>query len=260
MENVIRALARGLQVIEYLQTQSPASLAELHKGTALPKVTLLRILHTLQEEGWVYRGIGDERYRLSYHLHHLGDNLMAADALAEAAGPILDSLQADVLWPSDVAVRKGLRMEIVETTRKKQPIVINREAIGVEPEILRSAVGHAYFAFCSDTEREEILERLVQFGGDQGRLAKDKSWIAKMHREVLNRGYGQRDAHSWPTPAGALCGIAVPVFVEGRVKACINIVWPEGAVVSEQIEKTFYPRLKKAAEQLSAVVEESYFT
>ena len=259
MENTIRALARGLQVIEYLQSHSPASLANLHKDTGLPKVTLLRILHTLQEEGWVYRGIGDDRYRLSYHLQHLGDNLMAADALAEAAGPILDNLQAEVLWPSDVAVRKGLNMEIVETTRKKQAIVINREAIGVRPEILRSAVGHAYFAFCSDTERAEILERLAVRDDEQGRLAKDGVWIDSVLTSVQQRGYGQRDARSWPTPAGDLCGIAVPVFVEERVKACINIVWPEGAVAPDLVDKRFYPLLREASEQLSKVVEDSYF-
>ncbi|MEH6472568.1 MAG: helix-turn-helix domain-containing protein [Halopseudomonas sp.] len=259
MENLIRALSRGLHVIEYLQSHPPVSLAELHRGTELPKVTLLRILHTLQEEGWVYRGIGDDRYRLSYHLHHLGDNLMAADALAEAAGPILDGLQVDVLWPSDMAIRKGLVMAIVETTRKKQ-VVVNRDSIGVEPEILRSAVGHAYFGFCSDTEREEILERLALQKGEQGRLAQDKAWIEQVVEQVRQRGYGLRDAAAWPAPAGALGGLAVPVFVEERVKACINIVWPEGAVTPEQVEETYYPRLRAAADELSTVLEEHFFS
>ncbi|GGK67069.1 helix-turn-helix domain-containing protein [Amphritea balenae] len=259
MENLIRALSRGLHVIEYLQSHPPVSLAELHKGTDLPKVTLLRMLHTLQEEGWVYRGIGDDRYRLSYHLHHIGDNLMAVDALAEAAGPILDGLQADVLWPSDMAIRKGLVMAIVETTRKKQVVVVNRDSMGVEPEILRSAVGHAYFSFCSDTEREEILERLMLQKGEQGRLAQDKEWIEQMVGIVRKRGYGLRDAAAWPAPAGALGGLAVPVFVEERVKACINIVWPEGAVTTEQVEEIYFPRLRAAADELTAVLQEHFF-
>lgn len=260
METMIRALARGLQVIEYLQSQPPASLAELHKGTGLPKVTLLRILHTLQAEGWVYRGIGDDRYRLSYHLHHLGDNLMAKDALAEAAGPVLDALQADVLWPSDVAIRKGLVMEVVETTRKKQTVVVNRESMGVETEILRSALGHAYFAYCSDIEREEILERLALQNTEQGRLAKDEAWVAGILQRVRQHGYSQRDTQSWPAPAGVLAGIAVPVCVDQKVKACVNIVWPEGAVTEDLVEQRYYPRLKAAAEQLSELLQNSYFS
>ncbi len=266
---MIRALARGLEVIEYLQSQPSASLAELHKGTGLPKVTLLRILHTLQDEGWVYRGTGDDRYRLSYHLQHIGAKLMARDALAETAGPVLDALQADVLWPSDVAIRKGLVMEIVETTRKKQTMVVNRESMGVEPEILRSAVGHAYFAYCSDTEREEILERLAQQKTEQGRLAKDKVWIAELLQHVRQRGYGQRgcgqrgygqsDTNIWPAPAGVLCGIAVPVYVDQKVRACVNIVWPEGAVTAECIEQRYYPRLQAAADQLSQLLQDSCF-
>ncbi len=260
MEEVIRALARGLHVIEYLGSHSPVSLADLHRAIGLPKVTLLRILHTLQDEGWVYRGIGDDRYRLSYQLGSLGDNLMPVDALAEAAGPVLDALQADVLWPSEVAVRKGLKMAIVETTRKKQVVAVNRESIGVEPEILRSAVGHAYFAYCSDTEREEILERLALQKGEQGRLAKDRAWVDTILQEVRRRGYGQRDVCSWPAPAGALCGIAVPLLIEGRVKACINIVWPEGAVDPDIVEERYYPRLLTAAEQLATVLQENYLS
>ncbi len=260
MEKHIRVLARGLRVVECLQQQSPSSLAEIYRVTELPKPTLLRILHTLQETGWVYRGLSDDRYRLSYHLGQLGDNLMAADALAEAAGPILDELQADVFWPSYVAVRKGLAMEVVERTRKKQVFAVNPEVIGVQAEILRSAIGHAYFAFCSDTEREEILERLIAAGGEPGRLAADSHWIDGVLTEVRERGYGQRRAHHWPPPANDLCSIAVPVFLDGRVKACINIVWPEGSVDPPDAERQLYPRLRAAADALSEVLEESFFS
>ncbi|MGC3654891.1 helix-turn-helix domain-containing protein, partial [Pseudomonas aeruginosa] len=39
-------------------------LEELHYLTELPKATVSRLLHTLQEQGWLYRGLTDRRYRL----------------------------------------------------------------------------------------------------------------------------------------------------------------------------------------------------
>ena len=255
MEKQIRVLARGLQVVECIRTRSPAPLAEINRATGLPKSTLLRILHTLQEMGWVYRGRSDECYRLSYHLQRLGDHLLSADALAEAAGPILDALQDDVFWPSYVAVRKGLKMEVVERTRKEQVIAVNPEMVGVRAEILRSAIGHAYLAFCSDTERGEILERIVAGGGEPSKLAADESWVASVVEQVRLRGYGERQAHCWPAPANDLCAIAVPVFRDNRVKACINMVWPEGAVDSDTVEQQLFPRLRAAADNLSEILD-----
>ncbi len=256
MEKKIRVLSRGLQVIECIRTQTPVSLAQLHQITGLPKSTLLRVLHTLQHEGWVYRGLSDEHYRLSYRLQCLGDNLLAADALVEAAGPVLDELKQDLFWPSYVAVRRGLVMEVIERTRKKQVVAVRPEVVGVQVEIIRSALGHAYLAFCSDTERHEIIERVIAAGGESGRLAADTPWLDAMLVGVRQQGYGQRQPHQWPTPAHDLGAIAVPVFLHGRVKACINIAWPEGAVEPAAIAQQLYPRLRVAADSLAGVLEQ----
>ncbi len=261
MEKTIRVLARGLQVIKAIQSESPASLAQLHLDTGLAKSTLLRILHTLQLQGWVYRGLSDGGYRLSFRLYRLGDNLLGADALAEAAGPILDALQGELFWPSYVAVRRGLVMEVIERTRKKKVITVNSELVGSQFDMLRSALGYAYLAFCSDTERDEIIERMIAAGGESGRMAADTQWLDAMLQQIRQRGYSQRNAYDWPGgPAEDLCAIAVPVFLQGRLKACINIVWTQGAFTSSTIIHNLYPRLSAAADELSAVLEkDEYF-
>lgn len=256
MEKKIRVLARGLQVIDCIRTQAPVSLATINRMTGLPKSTLLRIINTLLQEGWVYRGLSDEKYRLSYRLQCLGDHLLTADALAEAAGPILDDLKLELFWPSYVAVRRGLVMEVIERTRKKQVVAVHPEVVGVQTDILRSALGHAYLAFCSDTERNEIIERTIAAGGEPGRMAADQSWLEQTLSTVRQQGFGLRLANQWPAPANDLGAIAVPVYLHGRVKACINIAWPEGAVESASIENKLYPKLRSAADALSGVLEQ----
>lgn len=69
MVKSIESLARGLQVVDAIRQHAPASLATLHQSTGISKATLLRILKTLQEAGWVYRALGDATYRLSFSLN-----------------------------------------------------------------------------------------------------------------------------------------------------------------------------------------------
>ena len=47
----IRALERGLQVLDALRANPIASLNYIYRATRIPKPTLLRILHTLGRAG-----------------------------------------------------------------------------------------------------------------------------------------------------------------------------------------------------------------
>ena len=56
----INALARGLQVLQVLQTSQGMSLAALHGRTGVPKASLLRILKTLMEQGFIWQRMVDD--------------------------------------------------------------------------------------------------------------------------------------------------------------------------------------------------------
>lgn len=56
MTKQIRALARGLAIVNAIDRASgPISLGELHHVTGIDRATILRILATLEQEGWVRR-------------------------------------------------------------------------------------------------------------------------------------------------------------------------------------------------------------
>jgi DNA-binding IclR family transcriptional regulator len=60
----VRSVERALAIVELLGEHQALGLEELHYLTALPKATVSRMLLTLQEQGWIYRGLSDRRYRL----------------------------------------------------------------------------------------------------------------------------------------------------------------------------------------------------
>src|SRR5215210_7415332 len=102
----IRGLERGLQVLQALQASPIASLNDIYHQTRISKPSLLRILNTLQEAGYVSRRLVDGNYRISAFAR-IGRKRDRHDRLAEAAAPVLDRLCRKVRWPSDLMVPAG---------------------------------------------------------------------------------------------------------------------------------------------------------
>ena len=119
----IRALERGMLVIEHLSTKGLSTLADLRVATGLTNATLLRILTTLQHRGWVRRNIVEGQYELTHSLGQILGANARAHPLAEMAAPILLEMQTRQLgFPSDLCalVAPG-RLEVVESTRIRGP-------------------------------------------------------------------------------------------------------------------------------------------
>ena len=119
----IRSLERGLYVLQALQEQPISSLHDVYRFTGIPKPTLLRILHTLEQAGVVSRRLADGQYRISANQSHLTRKPDRYDRVAEAAAPVLDRLCRKISWPSDLMVPAGDHMEIREFEPRADPIL-----------------------------------------------------------------------------------------------------------------------------------------
>jgi IclR family mhp operon transcriptional activator len=255
----IRALARGLDVLKALQERPATSLQDLHGDTGLSKPTLLRILRTLEEAGMVHRAIGDGRYRVSARVRFLGRDLSDHDAIAEQAAPVLDRLCRRVLWPSDIAVYKDGAMEILETSRQQTPFLVNRARMGYRVHMLMSAMGRAYLAFCPREERDRILGRLRRSTDPYDRRARERGSVQAVLQEDRRRGYATREPGYgyWVTDRSRAAAIAVPVMVEGRAMASINLCWVAGAVSTDEMVALHLAELQDAAAEIARGVAAS---
>lgn len=259
MANVksVRAFDRGLTVVELLKTHRSATLGELHRETGLSRATLLRLLKTLEERDWIFFASSEGAYRLSPWLERRSPLDTPYDHIGALAAPILNRLCKKILWPSDIAVRDGLSMLILESSRRTSPFVIDRNVVGHRPSLLKTATGRAYLAFCPDDEREWLLKELRKSSRRDDRVANMERWVATVIDETRRQGYGVREPDS---EAGLkrrstdFNAIAVPAMAHGRVVACINVVWIEHTVPVNDFAATYVPRLKAAAAKLTATV------
>ena len=249
----IRSISRAVSVIDTLCRLDGCGLADLHRATGLPKSTLRRILKTFECSGFVRCSLADGLYRANIGMPAYADtagNPFISQVVA-AATPILQELSKKVPWPSDVLVRRGMRMQVVETNRSMTPLLVNRLKIGDQVDMLQSAVGRAYLAFCSEVERKEILSGTCRaLGAEQLRN------IESMLNATRKRGYAERDTAStggtsqFPWLTDKLFAVATPAVVRGRVVCCVNLLRPASAKVSASEARSLVSLLKSCASKI----------
>jgi IclR family mhp operon transcriptional activator len=264
----IKSLHKAIDVLEILDQLKACTLAELHGHTGIPKATLLRAIRTLEARNFVRRSLADDKYRANIALPHARTPATAGKvdesalaSLAQAATPELEILAQYLPWPSDVFVRSGLAMELLETSRAQSPLLVNRNQIGDQVQITVSAVGRTYLAYCSEKEREDILtglegapERYLPLRVDRRRLKSDLGAIRR-------QGYGLRDPRfagatvADETLADQLSAIAVPIRMGNRVAGCINMLWPKSAYSAAEFVQRHLDGLATAAVRIASALK-----
>jgi len=255
----IRALDRGLEVLEHLHKARAASLHDLHLATGLPKATLTRIIATLNKRGVVWQRLADGAYIASHTVQARSPRLIDEDHLVEVASPVLVRLGRQVKWPSVLAVPRLDHMAVVETNRPKSYFShILRGPIGFRINMLRSATGRAYIAFCGETERSAVLQRLRSSNEPGNFMARKPAMVERLLDETRRLGYGHRTVdfgghfdksrREWNDGRDS---IGVPVWVGEDVIAVVNLTWISKVASVEQIVKAHLPQLNEAAREIS---------
>jgi IclR family transcriptional regulator, mhp operon transcriptional activator len=255
----VRALERGLQVLECIGEADSLSLNDLYLRTRLSRATLLRALKTLQQSGWIQTAHEGAGYRLGPKMFGTTALRSRHRTLADLAVPVLSELGKKVIWPSDVGICRGASMVILESSRRNSPFIINRNAVGRRPSLLKSAMGRAYLAFCPQQERERLLERLRRSTHPDDKLVAVTPLVQRILQDTRARGYGVREPGYWAgtDDFGAdVSSIAVAVMIGEQVAACISLLWVAGTSSVEDFARAHLGALREAAAMLARSIDE----
>ena len=257
----IRAVERALDVLERLSRGGPSSLAELRRETGLPNPTLLRILGTLTDRGWVRRNIALGGFELSHGLGRVLGEAARAHPLAELAAPILIDLGGRPAgWPSDLCAVMGAgRIEIVESTRMRGPLAPTRSGLGVRPSMLLSAHGRAILAFSTEAASRAHLTRI-----EAGPEREERAWLAsgRLDAEIAAtraRGYGLREPGYWARPfdpGPEIGAMAVPILSRAGLHGTVSVMWIAGEMsLQEVLAAGSMEDLRRASLRIGAELE-----
>jgi len=222
---------------------------ELQRATGIPRPSLYRVLETLCTCGYV-RKRENKRYELTARIRALSSGHKDEDWIREIALPVLQQLQQEIVWPTDIVVFDDDAVVLAETTRRNSPLTIDKFRPGARLPLLRSATGRAYLAFCPDAERKAILERLAASPAPENERARDRRYIASLIARTRSNGYGQQHGEIDPKVAG----IAVPVLSGERVTACVNITFIASALTCAEAASRYLVSLKRTARRIEELL------
>ena len=256
---IISALSRGLLVLQRLQAAGALTLADLHRQTGLPKATLLRILKTLAEAGAVWQRMVDGAWVPSFSLAEMAGRMDREHQLVEVASPVLADLTARVEWPSVLAVPRLTHMEVLETNAARAYFDrIPLGPVGFQVNMLRSASGRAFIAFCEAPVREAILETLRRSERKGDRLARLPDRVAAVLAETRAQGFGLRDPdfgghfdEGRSTHDDGRESLALPIRLGPHVAGTLNITWTRRALPRARALALLVPAAQEAAGEIA---------
>lgn len=247
-ENV-RALIRGLEILKLLNRRGAAKASEVASRLNIPRPTVYRLLHTLEEAGYVAFSATDSRVRVTPLAAALGDNSAARSLLCQVAAPIMAQFTDTYTWPVDLCIYEDMHMVVQETTHGRSALSIDRDMSGFPLPMLRSSAGRAYLATCSDQERRIILDLLRRENIIEDRPFLLDTWLETNLSQYQKQGYAMRDHRTFRPKTSS---IAVPILAHDGILGSLSVIWVSKAFsVAEGAERYLAP-LTEAAKNIAA--------
>lgn len=243
----IRALIRGFDALTVLNLRNGATVSEVAQEIKLPRTTTYRILETLSHAGYVYRDQTDDRYRLTIMVRGLSDGFDDEAWVTQIARPHINDLGKEIVWPVAIASLSGTSMMVRETTDHRSPLAVERFSAGFRVPILTSASGRVYLAFCSQTQRDSLLDILGRSQREEDKLAKNRAEVQKILSDTRSQGFATAVR---PRRVSDEISMAVPIMIEDRVLAAVTIRFSGTAVPLKLAVERFLPKLRDSAQKI----------
>lgn len=246
----VRSLERGIAVLQAVNQHNGLKSTEVAKIVGVPRPTAYRLLETLEGLGLVAKGASDEAWRPTLSSKSLSSGYRDEDWVAQVAVPTMVKLGRQVLWPIDLVTFYNYEMQVRASTHNISPFSVDHGMIGRRLPILDTSGGRAYLAFCSDTERDQIIRGLKEKLGIRGEVILGDGPLFQILEQCRNLGVGFRSGgfnkHTM--------SISAPIMKNGRPLSCLTMVWIASAMDFEKGRSLYRDALISAASEISAEV------
>lgn len=246
----IRSIERCLNVLLELNQQPINTIAQLHARTRLPKPTLVRILKTLEEAGYVENDTRQGGYQVSAMVTSLSSGYHKGPLVVEAGRAWALAITRKYKWPVAIALPDYTSMIVRFSTVPDSPVSPFHSTVNRRLQMLTRGMGLAYVAFVESEEFALILDALTKSDDPEDGLSHHPDELNHLLTQVRKAGYATRASFVEPRNSNT---IAVPIISqEGRVLASLGLTYFKSAFATEQEAcERFVPILRSAAVAIS---------
>jgi IclR family transcriptional regulator, mhp operon transcriptional activator len=248
----IRAITRGLAVLQAINRGGSITMMEIARSSQVPYPTACRIVQTLLHEGVIEREPARKRYRATALVQTLASGYHDESQLVAIARPHIEVLCEKLLWPISITSRVGAHMMVRDSTHTMTSLTLNNYYPGFTLPIMECSSGKAFMAFCTDDEREHIVEGLRTIEGAAERMATLLLSQDKLLRDIRAQGFATQSRNAYTANPGKTSSIAVPLFRHGQAVGSLVLIFFSVAMPLEKAIEQFAGPLKATAEKISA--------
>lgn len=243
-----QSVRKAVAILRATADDGNANVSSLARATGLPRATALRLIQTLEQEGFVLRMPGDERVLLGPELLRLARDSDELLLLREVSRPIVADLVEslrETATVSIVAQDGGLDVAYqVDTPHQLRP----RSWIGQRFALHSSASGKVLLASYS----EERLERFLQ--EPLTRFTPATITAPEELRAELQRIRERRYAHTIDEDEEGLTGVAAGVYrQDGELLGVITASGPTQRLDGQRVQKAI-EQVVQAAGRVEALL------
>jgi DNA-binding IclR family transcriptional regulator len=246
--NGVSAISRVVMVLDTFSFEAPfLSLSEIAERAGIPMSSAHRIVSELVEHGLLER-MPDRSYRVGNRLWEMGSRTPGALGLREIALPYLHAIQSRVRQHTQLLVRSGLDVLVIERLSSRDAVV-NASIVGGRIPLQHSSSGIVLMA---NTE-EDLVAKVAERGLAPITAASLRT--AEQLRDAVDRA--RRDGYAisegWIFEESR--GIAVPIRGSQEVVVgTVGVVIPnDGSPVDDLVRL-----LRLAADGISDALLRSY--
>jgi len=153
-EGAVRAVGRALEILLAFGPQDgELTVGELLKRVDLSRPTLYRLLHTLEQSGFLVSSGEPQRFRLGPAVAHLAHVWSASHDLAAVAQPMMRRVWEETGETVALFVPEGLHRRCIAELPSPQPLSFKR-GVGYRERLVLGASGRAILAHVPHGSKE----------------------------------------------------------------------------------------------------------
>lgn len=234
----VTALHRGLDILRAFRPTDRAGLGnrELAERTGLPNSTVSRLTFTLWKLGYIIYDDATGRYRMGVPVLSLGYACLSGIQIRDVAQVLMQELADECGDGVLVALggRDNMTMTYLACARSVGVISLQL-GVGSRISLARSAMGRAYIAGTSETERADILQKVDK------RTPHIRKSIEEACEQIAHRGF-YANIGEWQPDVNS---ISVPFRSPDKntPMMAFNLGGPAVRLPREKLENEFGPKL-----------------
>lgn len=237
---LVQAVERALHILDcFTDEQAELSVKDIATALALPKSTVVRLLHTLKAHRFIEQNEQTQQYRLGFKLFELGSLYAQQMDLRKEALPMMQRLQLETGETVSLNILDDYERICIEKVESRQDIR-NFVKVGSRSALCFGASGRMLLSYLPQVEQHFVMDK-------EGLSPVEKQQLNEQITRIVAAGY----ALSKGERISGLLSIAAPIFDhQGQIIAGLSLSGP--LVRTHEKEAYLIEQLLQATSELSA--------